>query len=234
MKPNILLLISVIFSLSTLKGNTQVLNTGFGESGIYLMATKNLSKSQMELRYGEIEGSPYLFEDFRKCDLNLKNGSEYKGIAVRLNIYDNNFEFQRGDTYYIFDKVDAIKLLKFMDGSKITFVENKNKEIEGFYKIEAGEKYRLLTSLDVSFREGKSATNSYAEDISPQFIRIKDKQYIQRPDGSLIYLKNKKSFSKAFATSHKEFVNYAKTNKLNPGNQEDLIKIIDYMNTSSK
>lgn len=234
MKSNILLSIALIFFVTPLIVSAQVMNTGFGESGIYLMASTTKSKSQIEFEYESIEGSPYLFSDFRLCNIYLKNGSDYKDIPVRLNIFNNSLEFQRSGTYYVFEEAEGIDKIVFANGEKITFIENKNKEIEGFYRIEEDGKYKLLISLDVNFREGKSASNSYSEDVSPQFIRMKDRLYIQPPDGSLVYLKNKKSFIKAFEVNHKEFVNYAKTNKLNLSKQEDLIKMVAYMNASKK
>lgn len=234
MKQNQLLVLSALCISIAITTKAQIVSTGYGESGVYMMTTVNMNQKQLELRYESIDGSPYLTEDFRKCVLYLENGSVYRNVAVRLNIYDNNLEFQRGDTYYIFDKVDGIYKIEFSSGDIITFVENLNKDIEGFYRIEADGKYRLLSGLDVNFREGKTATNSYTENVNPQFIRVKDKLYIQLPDENLVYLKNKKSFGKEFSSDHKEFVNYAKTKKLNPGNQEDLIKIVEYMNHSLK
>ncbi len=50
--------------------------------------------------YDNIEGSPYLFKEWKHADIVMKAGNVYKSVPVKINIYENTIYFQRNDTAY--------------------------------------------------------------------------------------------------------------------------------------
>lgn len=63
--------------------------------------------------YTEVEGSPYLFEDWSRANIGLTNAGLKENVAFKFNIYDNELEVinEAGNTIYLTkDYVEYVEL----------------------------------------------------------------------------------------------------------------------------
>lgn len=228
----ILVVLSVLMNTTAIQA--QFVSTGFGETGSFRNDATKTERKQIELRYSSIEGSPYNTKKFTKSDIYFKDGNVKRGIYVRLNLYENNLEFEHGLEFYILTKLEHVEKIAFSN-QEIIYIGKKHKgNLRGFYRLNIGGDNQLLSSLKVEFKEAVSATNSYSEDSQPSFKLEKEKYYLLLKNGNLKTFKNRKNFYSEFSSSNDELVEYVKKNKLNPNKYEGLSQIVKFLNTQEQ
>ena len=184
------------------------------------------------LNYADINGSPYYSDDFKLSDIYFKNGNIIKQVSVRLNLYDNILEFQRGNEILELTRMEDLGHVKINE-EDITFVNDVDDSGDaGFYKIELDGKYQLLQLLQVTYFDPIKATNHYEDDIPAKFKKQNGKYYLGTEKNTPLEFGNKKDFQDSFAQSYTSLVKYAKKNKLNPKNYDDLVIMVNYLNSN--
>lgn len=76
----------------------------FGQASFGQISNVNMNGAPARLNsYSEIEGSPYLFEDWAKADIELSNAGLKENVAYKLNIHDNELEVinEAGNKIYL-------------------------------------------------------------------------------------------------------------------------------------
>ncbi|MFC3417515.1 hypothetical protein [Algoriphagus hitonicola] len=76
----------------------------FSQSSFGQISNINMNGAPARLNsYSEIEGSPYLFEDWAKADIELSNAGLKENVAYKLNIHDNELEVinEAGNKIYL-------------------------------------------------------------------------------------------------------------------------------------
>lgn len=181
----------------------------------------------------EAEGSPYINEDFSPVRISL---SKDQLFAARYNAYTNEMEVQIND-----DKTIAL------DNSidiKVTFTTtNKTYKTENYItdkgiakrdflvSLIENEKYSLLKEERINFYEKVEAPSSYQKAKPARFERASSYYYIKINNEVTFLPQKKNDFLKAFPKQASKLKSYLKSNKLNPKNEDELIEIIEYLNT---
>lgn len=98
------------------------------------------------LRYDDIKGSPYLFDDFTLGEIDDKNGEVYKDVLLNYNAYIDVVEVRKGSkyielaqrTFKNFNITDQkeLKNLGFTTASKLAFIHKPHPELENAYYME--------------------------------------------------------------------------------------------------
>lgn len=185
------------------------------------------------INYADIKGSPYYSDDFNLSDIYFKNGKIIKQESVRLNLYDNILEFQRENEILEMTHMEDLDYVKINEEHFIFVNDVDNSSDAGFYKIELDGEYRLLQLLQVTYFDAIEATNHYEHDVPAQFKKQDGKYYLGTEKNAPLAFGNKKDFQDSFAQSYISLVEYAKKNKLNPKNYDDLIIMVNYLNASN-
>lgn len=76
----------------------------FGQGSFGQISNVNMNGAPARLNsYKEIDGSPYLFEDWAKADIELSNAGLKENVAYKLNIHDNELEVinEAGNKIYL-------------------------------------------------------------------------------------------------------------------------------------
>lgn len=76
----------------------------FSQASFGQISNINMNGAPARLNsYSEIEGSPYLFEDWAKADIGLSNAGLKENVAYKLNIHDNELEVinEAGNKIYL-------------------------------------------------------------------------------------------------------------------------------------
>ncbi len=211
-----------------------------------LFALIHFAKSQEVLRepvsglpyrvkiYDNIQGSAFLFDDWKPSIITDKSGTVYLNVLVKFDAFANQFFYLKGDTTYEFiTNVDVVELFPLRGDTSTKMVFKK-----GFNTGEKIQKEKFVQVLT----EGKITSIKYIhktqQDITQYntpgtikvfndnmiYVFIKDGNIIsQRPSPKLLQeiLKDKWSIVDA----------YMKQNALNPKSEDDCVKAINYYNS---
>ncbi|HAF76774.1 MAG TPA: hypothetical protein DCG42_05575, partial [Maribacter sp.] len=115
-----------------------------------------------------------------------------------------------------------------------TFVTEKNETINGYLTLlQKGNTYDLYQRTLVKFTEGQPAQNSFVAAVPSRFTKFTE--YYFQKDGvnriDQIPQKNKKLLKLIDASKREDLKIFLKENNLNIKNEQDLIKVFDYLNS---
>jgi len=204
---------------------------GFGEAASLRNDAFKSSEKALLLRYSNIEGSPYENTSFKTSDIHFTSGSIKNDVSVRLNLHESNLEFMKDSELFILTNINHVKKITFPD-KEIVFI-NREGNLKGFYEIKLSGRNMLVSSLKVDFKEAVNASNSYIDNIEAAFIKEKEKRYILMESGELLIFKNKKEFNDKYDDAYSDMVSFVKLNKLNPTKYNDLVQILNFINSNA-
>jgi hypothetical protein len=178
----------------------------------------------------DIEGTPYLKDHFANGDV-IGKKEHFKGIQLRYNVYEDNFEFLNGETIYML-KPDA--WLDRVILEKSTYVlgvfEYMGKVRTGFLEvIDTGSLATLYSKKSVIFKEREEPSAMQYEIKPARFIRNDDTFYFQSRGDEIVQIPNLKKLLKMLPFHNKEVSDFVKTERI-ATNREDLIKLFKYYN----
>lgn len=216
-----------VFGLS-ISTNAQINNVSITMSGEPLR----------ERKYKDVQGSPYLTEDWALGKMIKKDNSRTEPILVRYNIYEDKVEYKFEGKPYILNDIN-VKGVEFTlvdaDGISTFYIFEK-----GFKQIEEYNEnsyFSVLYSNKVKFiqkitNKPTDITTTYGTTTSiTKFIRG-DKYFFVKEDGEIISVKRTNS-AILKVLDNKEIDSYIKKNKLNIKNDKDLVMIFDFVSSKT-
>lgn len=189
-----------------------------------------------ENKYADINGSPYLFPEFKYATIELADGRKYANVKARLNLVEHevNFIASNGEEGYIGKGMvrtisindttkQGIKTYSFQTG----FPKTENQTIIHFYQVLVNGKISLLKSINKNIEE---RLNELSGEKSKEFA-VRENLYIQ-VSGELKRIKKEAEFFIAMMADQQKVVkNYIDIKKINCKNEAQIIKLIDFYNT---
>jgi hypothetical protein len=178
--------------------------------------------------YVDIEGSPYLFDDWVQGSVKLANGSLYNNVALKYNQLDGHplFRNKTGEAYEFTDAVAEFTL----DYKNVTkhFITNVSGPTDkAFYETIGDGKTRILKHSIKYIQEIKE----YNSATGTKKFKGTEKYFLQM-DGKLIPIKNdKKAILAALGKKQPELETYIKSNHLDLKEDGDLADLIIYYNS---
>lgn len=204
-------------------------------------ARQNLSSPGLiysfDINDNEVNGTPYIVNEFLPGKISAdKDGNIFN---LRYNAYNDIIEIQKSaneiEALYK-DLVDVTVTILNKSYRAYDYKDTStNAQKRGYFVVvsngEAGQK-PLLIKERIIFIEKKPAKSSYNQTKPAQYKRKSDQYYTLNDNGSAINLpSNKKDLANAFPKHTKDVLNFIKSNKIKTSKQEDLIKLINYINT---
>lgn len=223
MKPFILLLFILSFHLS-FSQRTQNVDV----TSELIQASRNLSKSNTVLA----EGSPYINAVY----------SPVKIASYGNMIFSARYNANNGDMEVIVKNGAKPIALDIKAGDyEVTFMNTKKTYKSYTYKNKAdfyvnllsnADKISLLKKENIAYVPKKISTSSYVKDKPARFKRVDDTFFIIKPGKeSLTPLpKKKKEIAKLFSNRKNEVLAFIKENSIKTSNEEDVIKLINFLN----
>jgi hypothetical protein len=189
-----------------------------------------------ENKYGDVNGSAYLFPDFKYATIVLTDGRQYKNVKARLNLVEHevNFIASNGEEGYIGKGMvtaitindttkQGIKQYTFQSGYPAT----DNQTVIHFYQVLASGKANLLKSINKNIEE---RLNELSGEKSKEFA-VRENIYLQI-GGGLKRIKKEAAFFLGLMTDQKDAMNlYINSNKVNFKAEEQLVKLVEYYNS---
>lgn len=181
--------------------------------------------------YRNIDGSPFITEDWLVVKIKLDNNKVYDNVTARVNVYDNKIHFKdsEGKERMLLSKVKEIQIkdpASPLNGAIFISGFAPNKDI--FYKVVVdGPKVRLLEK----FSARKTDIKVFNGEPKMQFDVDKEVYFYS------VSVKNMYKGTKKCAEiidvfgNDKKVTEYASRNGLRCSKKEDAIKLVEYFNS---
>lgn len=184
--------------------------------------------------YKGLEGFPFLINEFKYANIELKNGRMLLFVPIKLDIYANNINF-----------VSAEKETGIIDGTaikRIMLIDSSTNNVEllfqtGFPAIDyhkEGEIYQVLAEgklllLKSATKKIETRKNDFSGEIVKEFVLYEDLYVFH--NGEMKRLKKDKEFLLMLMHDKRaEMDKYLKQNKKNLKNQQILAETFRYYN----
>jgi hypothetical protein len=191
---------------------------------VYLMS-KNSSSSIVG-----VEGSIYLFDEFKKGSITFTQNNNMNDVSLRLDLLNNAIEVRKSDEVFVVSNIDKVESV---DIEGINYVIRETPEGKCFFTVEKFGEVELLTKENIIFKEGRKSTNSYSEDVPPSYEKEKYTEYIRFGDSELIKLNSNRKFKKGLKNSELEkLYKFYKNENIKIGREDDLKQLIEYYNVN--
>lgn len=185
-----------------------------------------------ELTEKDINGSPYLNDEFIKGSIYTVSKTQYADVPLRYNIYNDEIEFQTSD-----NKILALSTPEIVE--KVVFgkytmeyipFEAGNKVKRGFFKLLLEGKVSLYARPEIHF-EGPKPPAAYQEAQPAKFHPKDDRYYIRTGQEVAQSVGNKKELIGLFPDHKNEIEAFIKKNKINIKKPEELKSLVEYYNS---
>ena len=198
-----------------------------------IISTDPLNVGYTGRTYHNIEGSPYLYENWIKGSVKLTNGLAYSNLSLK---YD-----QVADELIFLNETSKPQIFQH-PVHEFTILNNQNREIKfrnGFTPVEDGSAmsfYEVLADGNTQLlkRTSKSIVEELASGsniLKVQKIKENTKYYIATADKLIRIKKDQKSILSALSGKSTELSKFIKDNKLNLKADDNLAKVIAYYNS---
>ncbi len=183
---------------------------------------------KIDINSDVIEGSPYTNEAFVKGEFTTIDNSRYSDLMLRYNVFYDRMEFKlENDSVFFISEPEKIRLLQIENTNYVYLPKTKNNG--GYFELKYDQRIKLLIKNDIDFLH-PTKKEAYLEDKAPRFKRNPDKYYIQTEENSLILISNKKNLYEAFTQIANELKTYLKKEKINLRKEDDLLKLMVFLN----
>ncbi|MBO3100228.1 hypothetical protein [Gelidibacter pelagius] len=194
------------------------------------MTEKDLTIILSEL---DIEGSPYLEENFTNGTIYTTSKQKIIDIPVRYNIYSDNLEFKTPEAKIL--AISNPETLELIDFGKykmeyISYV-NKKQIKSSFFKIVEEGNATLYAKPEVFFQEEVKG-DGIRPSRSAKFIPKSDLYYISIDNKPAVKIESKKDLINVLSDQQKEILLFLKENKVKNITKDDqLQRIVKYYNS---
>ncbi len=184
------------------------------------------------LTQNEIEGSPYLQDEFVSGSIYTIQKLMYIEILLRYNIYNDNLEFKLPS-----DEVQALSAPEIVEKAIIGDIQlnyspflRANKIRHGFLLLLEEGKASLFSKPVVAFKEAtEPAAYKLAEPA--KFVRKADEFYIRIGNEPAKLITGKKDLIESFQDNRDKVENYIDKNRIKTNKAEDLKKVVSFYNS---
>jgi len=177
--------------------------------------------------YAQIEGSPYLYPEYKDADILTRDSITYRG-KLRYDMYADEMEYQvNGKTYWIATKENIAKIL--LNGRTFVYLKEQGKKKSSYYELLVDGPCQLLGKYSVAFKE-KEKAKPYQETKPAHFQHNRNLYYLRKNDGTMKLISNKKTIINFLQDKRDDITNYMKHNRVSINKITDLEKLVNYYN----
>lgn len=225
---NLLLFLFLAFSGSiAAQNNYEIMNS------VSFFRNTKLIKGEVktELSTEDINGSPYLNDEFINGNVYTTSKTMFPDIPLRFNIYNHEIEFKSPD-----GKISAIDTPEIVE--KIEFGEHLVEYIpykdvkkikRGFMLLLNKGNAKLYARPRVDFRDAVPP-GAYKDAQPAKFIGQATNYYIRVGNEAALLIEKKKDLVDAFPDHQKELTSFIKKNKITHRKEDKLKALVTFYN----
>ena len=175
----------------------------------------------------DIEGSPYLTDEFVKGTVFVENEKPYAAM-MRYNAYQDEIQVQGSDGISSLFKRDYIWAEIGGETFRIQTYGDRAGTSKGYFVELNRGNIRLLKRIVREFKEGQPAVSSYSQNTPPRFDE-KVTYYLVREESPAREVRLRKKDILGFLSS-KEVETYVKENNLRLNSEKEVIQVLTQIN----
>ncbi len=193
-------------------------------------SNRNMSNYEVKNNYADIEGSPFLFDDFKKGEALLKDGKLFKG-EFRYDKYADQVEFKVKQGIYWIANPSQIEYIK-VDTTQLIFIQKNAEQPDkgSFFIVLVSNKVQLLLKESVLLQNAEDP-KPYVDAQPAKFLDRKKLYYLLDERNTPIRISSKKVLINELSVKSPEISKFIKSNKISYKKEEDLIHLINYYNS---
>ncbi len=183
-------------------------------------------KKEYAHSYNDIEGSPYLNNEFVNGIFYIKDTVAIK-LPIRYNIYSDQMEYQsKGENYVVGSPQNISRVV--LGESEFIYLPLIRKS--GFFELFVSGKCKLVQKMRVDFipSEGSKPIVGMTK---ARFERFPDVFYVVNNKDETLRIGNMKSVLTALQDKKSKVESFIKKERIRNTKKENLIKIINYYNS---
>lgn len=203
------------------------------QAGAALLSKGADGNPVFEKSYIDVQGSPYLQEDWAIGNVTLKNGKSYTGVGLKYDQVKDELLFrnEKNEMNTFAQPVKSFTITSRKNNSQLLFRNGfapvKAATENSWYQVLADGKVQLL------FRNVKKVRKDKAYNSATTVLTIEEYPtwFIAKDGVPVSIKKNEKAVLEAIGGDRTALEAYIRSNKLNVKNDEDLVKLIVYYNS---
>lgn len=224
-----LIILLFFYSLSAQQLNALSYSGGQLSTGntLFRVDSQGLKKG---LTYDEIQGTPYLDKSFSQANFIISAADNVETAPARYNTYSDQIEFKRGDEILALLSDNPFNRVEFIETKQILVKFNTDDELKGYFFEIVNGKISLYKKVKAKFNDFVPAQNSYSYDrpanfniLNPTYYIKTEKDFIKRPN-------NKRQIIENLPEKKDQINTFFKENKIRFDKEEDLIKLVNFLN----
>ena len=187
---------------------------------------------KMILTGDDIEGSPYLNDEFINGTIFTTSNYQFVDVPLRYNIYNDQIEFKTPtNEIQALGTPEIVKTVEFGD-YKMVYIpySNARKIRHGFFTVEEKGNVSLYSRLEIIYRKAEEPA-AYKEAKPAKFIKKSDSFYIRVGLEQAKKVDSKKELLAAFPDHKDEIAAFIKKNKVKTNKPEKLKELVRYYNS---
>ena len=193
-----------------------------------------LDSNQIPLhRATNVEGSPYMFDEFYEGVVELKNGHTTEPLQIRYNTHEQSIDFMSGNLAFNVEGENIESFHFTANGKEYTFIKGYDASRlseDDFVEVVVDGEVKFLARHHTAFFEDSA---SYGSATKNNIYRSDVTYYVKVGDKSPERLRslNKRRVMNNIDRFEDELEQYADQNNIDFSDKEDVARLIRYCNT---
>jgi len=187
--------------------------------------------------YLDVEGNPYMFEDFHSGKIKLKDDGIYDEMT-RFDKYAGEIQFKRENDIYAIAFPEKIEFVE-IDDLRFIYSDFKMSEsatagdVGAYFVVLLEDKCKLLAQKSVSIK-GAQQSKGIVEAKPAKFMDKSDAYFIKVDDLPAVGIDGKKNLNLFFESKDPEILEFIKKEKIKSNDSNDLMKLVKFYNQQLK
>ena len=185
-----------------------------------------LDNSELE----NVEGTPYLQEEFNNGDIYYGGKHKIEQVPLRLDLFRDRLEFKNEQgAVMAFANPERMDYVVIGKEVFIYLPKSKGSSVSGFLKTWNTRAPFLLTKMEIKFKKGEEAKPfDLHEPTQDRLERIPDKHFIMRDPNDIEKVTTVKKLIRYLGTHNEKLFEFAKKAEINDDEPEKLVKLVNY------
>src|SRR5690554_852179 len=180
----------------------------------------------------EINGSPYLNDEFINGKVYTTSKTQFVDIPLRLNIYNDQVEFKNAEgKVYAIATPEIIELIEFGE-YLIEYLpfQKGNKSSTGYFLVLEKGEASLYSKLKITLEQPKRA-GGYQEAQPARFIERPATYFVKIGTEPAKEIAKKKDIEEVFGAKNEKIIEYINSGKIKPNDEDALKELVKYYNS---
>jgi len=175
----------------------------------------------------DIQGSPYLIDEFTEGEIFFDGKYRIPEIALRLNLSNGELEFKKNNVVLAMSNPSRINKVVMGEYTLVYIPKQKKGKVEGFVRRWHEKLPCIITKMESEFLK-KEAAKAYVDPKPARFERLTDKHYIMKSPTEIEKVTSVKKLIKYLGKHEEALSSFAKKEKVSSGNVQELVELLNY------